>query len=491
MDETQPLLPPEAVRTPALERDQPVDKNLVTFDSNGDAENPLDWPNTYKWSIVGLLAFMAFTVTFTCISVVPVANRIVADLDDGRTSKSASVLLVTIWELGEAAGPLLIAPLSEMYGRYPVMNVCNVGFILTTLLAVLSENSTMFIAARALTGVVVATNVLNPAIVGDLFVSERRGSAMSLISLAPLTGGAVGPLISVAVSENLGWRAVCWMSIILAGIAEIGFLTCFRETYKVPILNKKAARLRQETGNVELKSAYDEGAHSVAKLRDAMMRPLIVLSQSVVLQLSALFGSMTFTFFYIISTSLPDIVEGVMHLDPSFTGASFICFSGGSIAFTLVLNHSLDKVFVRLRAKNRGVERPEYRLPFVILGSFLLPLAIAFYGWVPQLHLSVPFLYLAITLFGATLTFCFMPTLTYVVDAFGLYSASALTAMIVTRCLMSTFLPLLADPLVDKFGYGWGFTILAAMMLSMAPIPICLFRYGHRWRQWAKYTKDE
>ncbi|KAK6212570.1 hypothetical protein LQW54_005155 [Pestalotiopsis sp. IQ-011] len=430
MDETQPLLPAEAARAPGLERDQPVDKNLVTFDPEGDAENPLDWPSTYKWSIVGLLAFMAFTVTFTCISVVPVANRIVADLDDGRASKSASVLLVTIWELGEAAGPLLIAPLSEMYGRYPVMNVCNVGFILTTLLAVLSENSTMFIAARALTGVVVATNVLNPAIVGDLFVSERRGSAMSLISLAPLTGGAVGPLISVAVSENLGWRAVCWMSIILAGIAEIGFLTCFRETYRVPILNKKAARLRQETGNVELKSPYDESAHSVAKLRDAMMRPLIVLSH-------------------------------------------------------------LDKVFVRLRDKNGGIERPEYRLPFVILGSFLLPLAIAFYGWVPQLHLSVPFLYLAITLFGATLTFCFMPTLTYVVDAFGLYSASALTAMIVTRCLMSTFLPLLATPLVDSFGYGWGFTILAAMMLSMAPVPICLFRYGHRWRQWAKYTKDE
>lgn len=62
MDETQPLLPAEAVRTPALERDQPVDKNLVTFHPEGDAENPLDWPNTYKWSIVGLLAFMAFTV---------------------------------------------------------------------------------------------------------------------------------------------------------------------------------------------------------------------------------------------------------------------------------------------------------------------------------------------------------------------------------------------------------------------------------------------
>jgi MFS family permease len=270
---------------------------------------------------------LALGSTFTCISVVPVAHRIVADLDDGQTSKSASVLLVTIWELGEAAGPLLIAPLSEMFGRYPVMNVCNVGFILTTLLAVLSQNSTMFIAARALTGVAVATNVLNPAIVGDMFISEHRGSAMSLISLAPLTGGAVGPLISVTVAESLGWRAVCWMSIILAGIAEIGFLTCFRETYKVPILRRKAARLRQETGDGSLRTAFDQEAHDVAKLRDAILRPLIVLSKSSVLQLMSLFGAVTFTFFYIISTSLPDIVENIYHLGSIATGLTYISFS--------------------------------------------------------------------------------------------------------------------------------------------------------------------
>lgn len=250
-----------------------------------------------------------------------------SDLDDGRTSKSASVLLVTIWELGEAAGPLLIAPLSEMFGRYPVINVCNVGFILATVLAVLSEDSTMFIAARALTGVAVATNVLNPAIVGDLFPSESRGSAMSLISLAPITGGAVGPLISVTVAENLGWRAVCWMSIILAVVAELGFLVFFSETYRVPILKRKAARLRQETGNAALRTAFDEGAHSIAKLRDAVLRPLIVFSGSIVLQLMSLFSAVVFTFFYVMSTTLPDIAEGVFHLGPTATGAAYISFS--------------------------------------------------------------------------------------------------------------------------------------------------------------------
>jgi len=45
---------------------------------------------------------------------------------------------VTIWELGEAAGPLLIAPLSEMYGQYPVINGANMLFIVATVLAATS-----------------------------------------------------------------------------------------------------------------------------------------------------------------------------------------------------------------------------------------------------------------------------------------------------------------------------------------------------------------
>ncbi|KAI1848884.1 hypothetical protein JX266_005312 [Neoarthrinium moseri] len=391
MDETQPLLP-ESHQVPIPEQDQIADKDTVTFDPRGDAENPLDWPAAYKWSIVGLLAFMAFTVTFTCISVVPVANRIVSDLDNGRSSKSASVLLVTIWELGEAAGPLLIAPLSEMYGRYPVINVCNIGFILTTVLAALCQNSALFIVARALTGVAVASNVLNPAIVGDMFPPEQRGSAMSLIVLAPLTGGAVGPLISVAVAEGLGWRAVMWMCVILAGTAEVLFFTCFRETYKVPILKRKAARLREETGNLSLRTAFDEGAQSASKLKDAVMRPVIVFAGSGVLQIISLFSAVVFTFYYVMSTSLPDITGDVYGLEPTITGAVYISFSLGAGLSVIVCNTTMDKVYIKLRDLHKGIGRPEYRLPFVIFGAFTLPFAIAFFGWEVRYNLhSYPY----------------------------------------------------------------------------------------------------
>lgn len=62
IDESQPLLggtssSQEADNKPLTEHDVVVD-----FDPDGDEDNPLDWPAAYKWGIVALLAFMAFTV---------------------------------------------------------------------------------------------------------------------------------------------------------------------------------------------------------------------------------------------------------------------------------------------------------------------------------------------------------------------------------------------------------------------------------------------
>lgn len=70
MDETTPLLPDEAI-APVISNDQldrVLNKDIVSFDPDGDAENPMDWPKAYKWGIVALLAFMAFTV-YVCLTV--------------------------------------------------------------------------------------------------------------------------------------------------------------------------------------------------------------------------------------------------------------------------------------------------------------------------------------------------------------------------------------------------------------------------------------
>jgi hypothetical protein len=92
---------------------------------------------------------------------------------------------------------------------------------------------------------------------------------------------------------------------------------------------------------------------------------------------------------------------------------------------------------------------------------------------------------------GFSLLLGVVPLMAYIVDAFGIYSASATTAVLVIRCLMGTFLPLVVGPLVEKLGYGWAFTVFAALVLSVAPIPLLVTRYGVKWREYSRYSKDE
>ncbi|KAF2258959.1 MFS general substrate transporter [Lojkania enalia] len=459
------------------------------FNPNGDAKNPREWPLAYKYAVVLLLASMAFTVTFTCISVVPLAGGIVQDLDNGSSNPQASALLVTIWELGEAAGPLLIAPLSEVLGRYPVMNGCNIMFILTTILASISQSTKALIAMRALTGLAVASNVLNPAIIGDMFESDHRGSAMSLVMLAPLIGGAVGPAISGTISQTMGWRWVLYLAAGLATSCEILFLTCFHETYSISILRQRAQKLHLNSDEFPSAAKDEQGAHkNVKKLWHSITRPLAVLFGSGVLLSLSFFGSINFSYFYVMSITLANILKDIYGFSPALTGSLFVFFSVGSFIGVLICNVFLDKIYVKLRGDQKG--KPEHRLPLAVIGAFALPLSLMMYGWTAHLHLPVPLLLASVSLLGLTLLLIMIPLSAYVVDAFGLFSASAMTGVIVTRCLMGTFLPLAASPLAQRFGYGWGFTFLAMASLALAPIPVFILRYGYAWRQRGKFTRD-
>lgn len=322
--ERQPLLPSEA---PAHYYDEDDSKQkIVEFDPTGDSDNPLDWPARFRWSVVLILAFMAFTVTFTCIGIVPMARDIVLDLE-GQQDRSASVLFVTIWELGEAAGPLFIAPLSEVFGRYPVYNVCNVMLIGGILITALSQDVHLLIFSRFLTGCAVASNVLNPAIVGDIFPSTSRGAGMSALMLAPLVGGAVGPSVAGVLGERIGWRGVMWLALGLATATELIYLTLARETYKVTILRRRAARCRKETGDETFASRYDfDSSHSIRSVMRSMFRPFEVIVGSVVLQMLSLWGAIVFSFFYIMSTTLPDMLEDIYGFDASLKGVAFLSF---------------------------------------------------------------------------------------------------------------------------------------------------------------------
>jgi MFS family permease len=387
------------------------------------------------------------------------------------------------------------------------MHGCNIAFIFFTLIAATSRSSKLFIAARMLTGVAVAANVLNPAIIGDMFTSEKRGSAMSLIMLAPLIGGAIAPAIAGAIAQTLGWRQVMYMAAGLAILCEILFLACFRETYKMAILRRRVRKIQQESGEFE-DVKITRKRESALKIWHSAIRPFSVLFGSSVLMLLSLFASIAFSYFYVMCISLPQVLEEEYGFAPAQVGSSFLSMSKsnfsyflfrlltlptgiGSFLAVILCNLGLDRIYIKLRGSDDAKGKPEYRLPLAILGGFVLPVMITAFGWITELRLPVPFLLVTAGLLDSSILLTIIPLQAYIVDSCGLFSASAMTGVIVTRCLAGTFLPLTIAPLVEHLGYGWGFTCLGALGLVLAFVPVLLLRYGDKWRQRSAFTKDE
>jgi MFS family permease len=254
----------------------------------------------------------------------PATSDILAEFHS--TDRLASTLLVSIWELGEVVGPLVVGPLTEAYGRLPVYHTFNVAFIVFSIVAARSTSMGMLIAMRFLLGLSVASTVINPCIVADMFREQHRGKAMSIMGMIPFIAPVLGPSIGGVISQSLGWRWTFWIVAIVAGPLQGLFLLTFRESYRVRILQLKAGRLRKQTGIAHLKSKYehDEGDTPPSVLiRNTLLRPLKLLFFSPVVLLVGLVSGVGMSLVYVIITSLPEVYENLYDFDKSIVGLTY------------------------------------------------------------------------------------------------------------------------------------------------------------------------
>lgn len=265
----------------------------------------------------------------------PVARRISRGLGGSPDDTSSEVLLVTIWELGEAAGPLLIGSLSELFGRSPVVHTANVLFVATLVLATAAPTLGFLIVTRALTGAAVAINVLGPAIIGDMYIPEQRGTAMSMIMFAPLLGSSIGPAFSGAAIESLNWRIIIFVCAVLAAVFYSITFVFFRETYKPAILRRRAAKLLRggggDDGVVSEEDKPEAAKDSRKLLWVSISRPFTVLFSSGVIAAISFYISIMFSHFYVAAITMPRIIEDIYQLSPTAAGLSF--FSNGIYSF--------------------------------------------------------------------------------------------------------------------------------------------------------------
>ncbi len=124
-------------------------------------------------------------------------------------------LSVAIYLAVNAVLQLAIGPISDRYGRRPVILWSCVLFLIATLGCILSTNAAMFLAFRMAQAVIVTGMVLSRAVVRDMVPQDQAASMIGYVTMGMAIVPMVGPAIGGLLDEALGWRANFWMLIIL------------------------------------------------------------------------------------------------------------------------------------------------------------------------------------------------------------------------------------------------------------------------------------
>ena len=167
--------------------------------------SPKDWPTVKKWTVTDVLSATGFNRIMVSTIMAPALSTIALELD---MNSAESVMALSIYLLATAFGPLLIGPLSEIYGRAPILHFSNVWFLVWNILCGFAKTKETLIAARFLAGFgASAIYALAGGVLGDIWRPEQRGKSLGVYLLIPLLGAAVG--------EELNFWIIWWRPTVL------------------------------------------------------------------------------------------------------------------------------------------------------------------------------------------------------------------------------------------------------------------------------------
>ncbi|APA05366.1 hypothetical protein sscle_01g001360 [Sclerotinia sclerotiorum 1980 UF-70] len=459
---------------------------IVGWDSQTDPEMPLNFPESKKWVLTGLLASITFISPLASSMFAPGVTF--ADRDFHNTSLILSSFTVSIFVLGYVVGPLILAPLSEIYGRRYVLTGGNIIFCAWQIGCALAPSLATLIGFRFMAGLGGSGCLtIGAGMIADLFHADRRGLATSLFSLGPLFGPVIGPIAGGFVAQRIGWRWVFWILFIAGTLITIGIECLNVETNPRLLIKRKVARLSKELNRSDLRSVYDprnSAHHSKSSvLANAMIRPLKMLMFSPIVLILSLYMALVYGLLYLLFTTITTVFTTRYHWAPEFCGLAYIGLGLGFFLGLVVVARISDVTVVSMTKANNGIFEPEMRLPACIFFACFIPISLFWYGW--SIHAGVHWIIPIIGLipFGFGMMGIFIPIQTYVIDSFPSYAASGIAALTVCRSLFGAFLPLAGPAMYQALGYGWGNSVLGFIALALIPAPMVIYKFGGRVRK--------
>lgn len=454
-----------------------------------DPRNPMGFSNFKKWFITFTVAIATLAVTLVSSAYTGGIKQIIIEFD---ASQEVATLGVSLFVLGFAVGPLLWAPLSELFGRqvlfvttYACLTAFNAG-------CAGANNIWTLLILRFFAGAFGSSPLTNAGgTIADMFEADQRGLATAIFAAAPFLGPVLGPVAGGFLGTAAGWRWVMGLLAIFSGMLWILGTLLVPETYCPVILRQRAAKLSSITGkHYASKIDHDRGRVTLAEsFKTALSRPWILLFREPIVFLLSVYMAIVYGTLYMLFAAFPIVYQQHRGWNQGVGGLAFLGILVGMLA-AIVYTIPSNNRYIATQKKHGGVAPPEARLAPALIGSVALPVGLFWFAWTNSVSIHWIVSILAGIPFGFGMVLVFLSVLNYLIDAYTIFAASVLAANSVLRSLFGAAFPLFTSYMYENLGIHWASSIPAFLALACVPFPFLLYKYGGTIRAKCKFAAE-
>lgn len=162
---------------------------------------------TSRAEFIALMAMMVATVAFSVDSMLPALPQIAQELTPDHINQAQFIIAAFV--IGMGIGTLFTGPLSDSFGRKPMIIATAALYILGAALSYAAPTIEMMIAARFLQGLGAAgPRTISLAVIRDLYSGREMARLMSFVMMVFTMIPAVAPMIGLGIMAVTGWRGI-------------------------------------------------------------------------------------------------------------------------------------------------------------------------------------------------------------------------------------------------------------------------------------------
>lgn len=181
---------------------------------------------------IALVAMLAATIAFSIDAMLPALPEIAAELSPNNLNRAQ--LILTSFVLGMGIGTFFTGPLSDAFGRKPVMVGGAIVYIIAAAVAWAAPSMEMMLISRVVMGLGAAgPRVVAMAMVRDIYGGRDMARIMSFVMMVFALVPALAPTMGHYIILGFGWRAIFVAFMVFSLVTAIWLMLRQPETLAV------------------------------------------------------------------------------------------------------------------------------------------------------------------------------------------------------------------------------------------------------------------